>query len=55
MRVIVKLKPCGPCKRDPAFGIIHHGCSKCTIEYEERDKQPRLVFNKDNETYEEAA
>ena len=42
-QVTILLRPCGTCQRDPGFGTLHVGCKKCYREYDEREKQPRLV------------
>ena len=41
--VVVRLEPCGVCLRDPGFGTLHVGCSRCKKETAPMANQPRLI------------
>jgi hypothetical protein len=42
MTVVLALKPCDVCLRDPSFGVLHVGCDWCERIKGERERQPAL-------------
>lgn len=30
---VIEMRPCSACLRDPFFGHVHSGCSKCVRKY----------------------
>ena len=41
--VVIRIEPCGACSRDPGFGAMHNGCSKCKRVVGMAKDQPVLV------------